>query len=183
MRPLPPDRQPVIIGIGEIADRTREPARALEPIALMEQAVRRAAVDAAPGALAQLFGRIDSLDVVSEHSWPYEDACALLSRRLQVQPRRATYGVTGGESPVRFMHEAALRIAHGESACAVVTGAEAAYSVANAARTGAQLPWTPPAGSFRAQPAWGRRGECSRPPPFRPPATDRRRRRRAPSIH
>jgi acetyl-CoA C-acetyltransferase len=140
---LPPHRSPVLIGVGEIVDRTREPLLAREPIALMEEAIRRAVADAAPDSYAELLARVDSLDVVSEHSWPYQDACALLKTRLQLQPRRAAYGVTGGESPVRYIHEAALRIARGESEHAIVTGAEAAYSVANAAKAGVEPPWTP----------------------------------------
>jgi acetyl-CoA C-acetyltransferase len=143
MRPLPPDRSPVVIGVGEIVDRTREPALAREPIVLMEEAVRRAVDEAAPGSSAEILARIDSLDIVSEHSWPYADACGLLNVRLQLHPRRAAYGVTGGESPVRYIHEAALRIARGESEYALVTGAEAAYSVASAAKAGVTPPWTP----------------------------------------
>lgn len=134
---------PVIIGVGEITNRPHELRAALEPIALMEAAVRNAAADAAQTAADKLIASIDSLDIVSEHSWPYEDACALLVGRLNVQPRRSAYGVTGGESPVRFIHEAALRIASGESACAVIVGAEASYSVAVAMKTGTELPWTP----------------------------------------
>ena len=137
-------RLPVIIGVGEITEKHADLLLAREPIALMEEALRRACVDAASGAPPeQLLARIDSLDIVSEHSWPYHDACALLCRRLTIQPRRTTYGVTGGESPVRFIHEAALRIADGESECAVVVGAEAAYSVAQAAKLGIDLPWSP----------------------------------------
>ena len=43
---LTPERTPVIIGIGEILDRPEDPANGLEPLALMEQALRRAESDA-----------------------------------------------------------------------------------------------------------------------------------------
>lgn len=143
MRALTPHQLPVIIGVGEITDRPRDPRAALEPIALMEAAVRNAALDAAGAAADGLISQFDSLDIVSEHSWPYEDACALLGSRLNLRPQRSVYGVTGGESPVRFMHEAALRIAAGASTCAAVVGAEASYSVATAAKAGVEPPWTP----------------------------------------
>ena len=39
--PLPADRTPVIIGIGEIVDRPVDPAAALEPLALMDAAIRQ----------------------------------------------------------------------------------------------------------------------------------------------
>jgi hypothetical protein len=58
--PREPERIPVLVGAGEIADRVTDPRDAREPIALMAEALRRAAEDAgAPGLLA----RLDSLEV------------------------------------------------------------------------------------------------------------------------
>jgi acetyl-CoA C-acetyltransferase len=133
------DRTPVIVGVGEIIQRTKDPAQAMEPLALMEAAIRAADQDAGGGLLT----RVDSLDIVAEYSWPYADAPAQLSQRLQIQPARQTYGAVGGESPVRFIHEAALRIWRGETTVAVVAGAEANYAVAAAAKQKATLPWSP----------------------------------------
>ena len=126
---------PVIIGVGEITDRTRELDRALEPLALMEHALRAAETDAGATLLAQ----VDAIDVVAEYSWPYEDAPGLLATRIGARPRRLHYGVAGGESPVKFMHEAALAISRGESEISVVVGAEAAYTVAAAMKQGSML--------------------------------------------
>ena len=39
------DRIPVIVGVGEITDRPKEIADGLEPLALLEQALRRAEAD------------------------------------------------------------------------------------------------------------------------------------------
>lgn len=138
MRRMLDDRTPILIGIGEATHRSKEPP-GLEPLALMEQALRAAEQDAG----APLLAALDSLDVVCEYSWPYADAPGLLSARLGIQPARQVYGETGGESPVRFIHEAALRIARGECRVAAVVGAEARYTVDNAARDGIALPWTP----------------------------------------
>jgi len=132
---------PVIIGVGEITDRTKDPAQSLEPIALMERALRAAEDDAG----AALLASIDSLDIVCEVSWPYENAPALLSARLGIEPVRAVYGEIGGESPVRFIHEAALRIARGESQVAAVVGAESNYTAVAAEKSGATLLWSPKA--------------------------------------
>ena len=49
-------------------------------------------------------------------SWRYADTAALLCERLGVTPKRAVYGPVGGESPIRYLHEAAQRIARGEQA-------------------------------------------------------------------
>lgn len=133
------DRTPIIVGVGEITHRNKQAAAGLEPIELMARALQAAQQDAGAGLLAEL----DSLDVVSEHSWPYTDVPALLSERLGHWPARRVYGETGGESPVRFIHEAALRIARGESRVAAVTGAESRYTVDAAAKQGILLDWTP----------------------------------------
>jgi len=134
-------RIPVIIGAGEVTERPADPLHAHEPAALMAEALRRAAEDAdTPALLAAL----DSLDIVNSVSWPYGDLPAALAERLGFRPRRLVYGPVGGESPVRHMHEAANRIARGESAVAAVVGAEATHAVAQAQKAGIALPWTTP---------------------------------------
>lgn len=151
--PTDPARTPVIVGVGEITWREKDPAQGLEPIALMEAALRAAQEDALNGARPHagtaLLQGIDALDVVCEHSWPYADAPALLCERLHIQPAHRAYAVAGGESPVRLLHEAALRIAAGQSAVAAVVGAEASHTVAAAAKAKLPLPWTPKDASAR----------------------------------
>ncbi|HEY7800919.1 MAG TPA: acetyl-CoA acetyltransferase [Hyphomonadaceae bacterium] len=138
MSALSPDRIPVIAGIGEIIDRPKDVAAALEPLALMAEAARRADADS-HGLLAQ----VDSLDIIALVSWRYEDLPARLCERLGIAPKRSFYGTVGGESPVRYIHEAAQRIALGTSSVALITGAEAQYAVNQAKRAGIDLPWTP----------------------------------------
>ena len=135
------DRIPVIIGAGEVTERPADVLQAREPAALMAEALRRAAADAgAPDLLAAL----DSLDIVNSVSWPYGDLPAALVRFLGVRPQRLVYGPVGGESPVRHMHEAANRIARGESVVAAVVGGEATHAVGQAQKQGVTLPWTTP---------------------------------------
>jgi acetyl-CoA C-acetyltransferase len=140
------DRIPVIIGAGEIKDRPADPLLALEPARLMAEALRRAAEDC--GA-SDLLGALDSLDIVNSVSWPYGDLPGVLAGLLGYRPARLVYGPVGGESPVRFLHEAANRIARGESQVAAVTGAEATHAVAAAQKAGITLPWTAPDPSWR----------------------------------
>jgi len=134
-----PDRVPVIVGVGEVLDRPTDLSRAQEPLALMEAALRAANVDAGGGFL----GRISSLDVVNLLSWRYADPAGQLCARLDIAPARAVYGPVGGESPVRFLHDAAARIARGEAEVCAVVGAEAQWSVNKARAAGIDLPWTP----------------------------------------
>src|SRR4051794_33096362 len=137
--PVPDDCIPVIVGVGEIADHPTELTAGLEPLALLEAAVKRAAEDAA----APLLGEIDSLDVVNFLSWRYRDPEQLLATRLGIKPEHCVYGPVGGESPIRFLHEAAQRIARGETKVAMVCGAEAQSTATKAERAGVTLPWTP----------------------------------------
>ncbi|MGH6715633.1 MAG: acetyl-CoA acetyltransferase [Bradyrhizobium sp.] len=133
------DRIPVIVGVGEIVDRPKEIAQGLEPLALLEQALKRAEQDAG----AKLLGEIGSLDVVSFLSWRYRDPELLLCSRLGIKPSHAYYGPVGGESPIRYLHEAAQRIARGECTVAAICGAEAQSTATKAERAGVTLPWTP----------------------------------------
>src|ERR1700709_2099804 len=99
------ERIPVIVGVGEIADHPAELTAGLEPLALLEAAVKRAADDAA----SPLLGEMDSLDVVNFLSWRYRDPEQLLAARLGIKPSHCYYGPVGGESPIRYLHEAGQR--------------------------------------------------------------------------
>jgi acetyl-CoA acetyltransferase len=139
MMNLPAERTPVIIGIGEVLDKHDDPANGLEPLALMEQALRRAEADAG----ANLLSQIDSLDLINQVTWPYANMPAQLAARIAATPSRAVYGPVGGESPVRALHEAAARIARGESVVAAICGAEAQNTLDRARKSGIRLNWTP----------------------------------------
>ena len=137
--PPPADRVPVIVGIGEITDRPSEIADGLEPLTLLIEALKRAEADSGTALLSE----IDSLDVVNFLSWRYRDPEKLLSSRLGIHPKHAYYGPVGGESPIRYLHQAAQRIARGECSVAAICGAEAQSTATRAERAGIALPWTP----------------------------------------
>jgi acetyl-CoA C-acetyltransferase len=133
------DRIPVIIGCGEIVDRPAELADAREPLTLMADAARRAEADSG----GFMLDAVDSLDIVNLASWRYSDLAGSVAAVLGLSPARAVYNEVGGESPVRLLHEAALRIAEGTSRAALICGAEAQHSAAKARRQGLDLGWTP----------------------------------------
>ena len=139
MPTLPEDRIPVIVGVGEVIDRPKEITAGLEPLALLEEALRRAEADSG----ARLLGEIQSLDVVNFLSWRYRDPEKLLAARIGATPAHLYYGPVGGESPIRYLHEAAQRIARGECSVAAVCGAEAQSTATKAERAGITPPWTP----------------------------------------
>ena len=134
MPKLPEDRVPVIVGVGEITDKPANPAQGLEPLALMQEALKRAEQDAG----ARLVAEIDSIDLVNLVSWRYRDPARELCERLAIKPRRAVYGPVGGEAPIRYLHEAALRIQRGESVVGAICGAEAQSTVNKAENAGAE---------------------------------------------
>src|SRR5713226_2843747 len=137
--PVSDDRIPVIVGVGEIVDRPKDISKGLEPLALLEQALKRAEGDSG----GKLLGEIQSLDIVNFLSWRYRDPEVQLADRLGIKPEHAYYGPVGGESPIRYLHEAAQRIARGECSVAAVCGAEAQSTATKAERAGLTLPWTP----------------------------------------
>jgi acetyl-CoA C-acetyltransferase len=132
------DSQPVIVGVGESIDRSRAIADAKEPLALMAEALQAAQADAG----VELLRHVDTLSVIREFSWPYTDAPALLAARLGMPAAVRTYGEDGGETPIRFIHEGAQRIANGEASMVAVVGAEAAYTTAAAWKASTVPPWS-----------------------------------------
>ncbi len=137
--PLPDHLTPVIVGVGEIVDRPKEIAEGLEPLSLLVEALKRAEADCG----GRLLDEIELLDIVNFLSWRYRDPEKQLAKRLGIQPKHAYYGPVGGESPIRYLHEAAQRIARGECGVAAICGAEAQSTATKAERAGITLPWTP----------------------------------------
>jgi acetyl-CoA acetyltransferase len=135
------DDLPVIVGVGEVVDRPADVAAAMDPLGVMAEALRRADADAGGG----LLGRLERVDVVHQTTWQYNYTAARLCERLGITPKRAVYGVTGGESPLRYLHRAAVSIACGKCDVAAVCGAEAQHSLAQARKQGVAPPWPAPA--------------------------------------
>ncbi len=109
---------PVVVGVGEFSERPKSVVESKEPVALMVGAMRTAEADAGAKLLAQL----DSIDLVGLVSWRYADAVGLLCEKLAISPANKINAGMGGETPIRLVHEAALRIARGESKAAAVVG-------------------------------------------------------------
>ena len=134
-----PELTPVIVGIGEYTDRPKDVTKALEPIALMAEALRAADKDGGGGLLSKL----ESLELIGLISWRYADPVNLLCDKLGIQPARRINASMGGETPIRLIHEAAVRIAKGELTTAAIVGGEAMNARNHARKQGARLAWTP----------------------------------------
>lgn len=134
-----PENLPVIVAIGELTDRPADPRDSLEPLELMARVAGLAGTDGGANWLAQ----VDSLDVVHQRSWRYDDTAGQLCAKLGIAPTRRAYGPYGGETPVRFIHEAAARIAAGTSRVALIVSAEAQYARTRSIKEGWTPHWTP----------------------------------------
>lgn len=123
-------RIPVIIGVGQVNDRPDDPGQGMDPVDLMETALRRADEDAGGGWLAKL----DSIETVRQISFiDIRDPAPMLAERFGVSPKiLSTTKSPSGDSPILLLNDAANRIGAGEIEVAAVVGAEAL-------RTAAQL--------------------------------------------
>jgi len=123
---------PIIIGVGDIKNRSQKPEDAIEPAQLMLSAIQTALSDTSlpSSAVSRLKSSIDSIDVVRTWTWPYPDLPGLLAEKLGVSAslKHKLYSEHGGNSPGKLFDEAARRVAQGGVKVAVVTGGEALAS-------------------------------------------------------
>lgn len=121
---------PIVVGVGDIKNRSKKVDDAIEPMQLMLQAILHAIQDTklSPSAEKELQSRIDSVSVVNTWTWVYPDLPGLLAEKLGVKAKYRVLSHHGGDSPAKLFDEAARRISTGESRVAVVTGGEALAS-------------------------------------------------------
>lgn len=124
------DFTPVIIGVGDIINKSLEVEDASEPAVLMKQAILEALKDINLSTDKQdaLMSSVDELSVVATWTWPYPDLPDYLSKLLKINPATRHLSEHGGNSPCQLLDEAARRIAKGETKVAIVTGGEALAS-------------------------------------------------------
>lgn len=121
---------PVIVGVGDIKNKSLKIEDAIEPLQLMLKAIILALKDTglSPSATKELQLRIDSVSVVNTWTWNYHDLPGLIAKHLGVKPSYKVLSHHGGDSPAKLLDEAARRISLGEAKVAVVTGGEALAS-------------------------------------------------------
>lgn len=122
-------RIPVIIGVGQINDRPVDDAEALDSCQLMEAAIRAADKDAGGGFLA----RIDWLGITRQISFPTLDKTMVegLCAALDIAPAHAEQSRgPNGDTPIRYLNDAANAIGEGRAQVAVVAGGEALRTAA-----------------------------------------------------
>ena len=130
-------RTPVLVGAGQVTNRPEGLDDALDPIALMAEAVERAAAD------AKLSGvpAADAVRVVSLLSWRYRDPAHFLAEQLHLTPREKAVTTPGGNSPQLLVNQTALEIQRGELDLAILAGGEAWRTRMRARKADVTLSW------------------------------------------
>ena len=139
-------RIPVLIGCGQLTDK-RDPEEAGTPIELMAEAARRAAADAGPG--ESLLQAIDALVAVglvvddpttgSPMAGMFRNVPLSVCQELGIDPQHRWYTDTGGNTPQKLVNQFAEKIASGEHAAVLLTGAEALNTMIGRLKQGLDL--------------------------------------------
>jgi acetyl-CoA C-acetyltransferase len=132
-------RTPVLVGVGQLNQRTDRPEDALEPVALMVEAARAAARDSGAGALLD---EVTTVRVVSLLSWRYRDPGALVAQRLGLSDAQTVYTEGGGQIVGTLVARTAADILKGDVDVALLTGGEAWKTRTAVKRAGDMLHWT-----------------------------------------
>ncbi|HZT65891.1 MAG TPA: acetyl-CoA acetyltransferase [Acidimicrobiales bacterium] len=117
-------RSPVLVGAGQFVQRPENLEEALEPVAMMAEAVAAAAADSGAEAIA---GRSDLVAVV-KGAWRYADPGRLIAERFGASEARTAITGDGGNTPQSVINRLAARIAAGQLDVAVLVGAEGIWS-------------------------------------------------------
>jgi acetyl-CoA C-acetyltransferase len=130
---------PVIAGVAQYTG-SRQASKPLDPLALMTLTSGAAVEDSG---CAKLLEAIDAVFVANIVSWTYADICSLLGQSLGIKSKDNRYSSIGGNTPQKFVNEAALAIETGKARAVLITGAEAAYAVRRADKGQVSLGWPP----------------------------------------
>jgi acetyl-CoA C-acetyltransferase len=129
---------PVIVGVGQVSDRSTEPAGG-DPVSLAVRALRLAADDAKNQEILQ---KADLVGYVASVSWLYPDGAALIAGHVGATPEQTVQTtIFGGDGSLRLLNDVAATIASGHASIALLGGAEAASTAAAAERSGRDLDW------------------------------------------
>lgn len=132
-------RLPVIVGVGQITVRPDHGEESLEPVALMIEALRRAELDSGGNGL---LSGADAVRTVSQLTWRYRNAPALVAEAIGASPRELATSVMGGNLAGVMIARAAAEIQRGEASVIVLCGGEATRSMSQYRAAGERPDWT-----------------------------------------
>lgn len=116
---------PIIVGIGQITDRSGIREQAQHPLQMAQSAALACVEDLEN---PQILNSIQAVAVVNMFSWSYSDPAGILSEMLHITPSVKEYTHWGGNTPQWLVNRAADRIAAGEIEAVLLAGAESLQS-------------------------------------------------------
>ncbi len=121
---------PIIVGVGDVRNKSNKPEDAIEPSKMMIGAIQNAVKDTGLDASAQkqLLGDTDGLRIIPTWTWAYNDLLATVADGLGIKPTTKEMPTHGGNQPALQCDEAARAISTGQSKVAILTGGEAMAS-------------------------------------------------------
>lgn len=139
-------RTPVLVGVAQVNQRTKDLAQAKEPCELMCDAVQQALEDTSKPKIVNGIGAIR----VSRGVWPYENPAKFIAERFGLTNVETGLTVFGGNGVQTTVNLSCLDIQQGKFDAVAIVGAECGYTQANARRAGKQVEWR----SIPGKPNW-----------------------------
>lgn len=131
-------RAPVLVGVGQVLQRSDDPADAREPLALMLEAVRLAAEDAGS---RELLARADAVRVV-RGMWRYADPGRAVAERAGCPGAKTLLTHYGGQVVQSLASRSFLELQRGDLDVVILTGAECGRSHALLKKGGSAVDWS-----------------------------------------
>jgi len=129
----------VIVAVGQVEQRTTDPAAALSPAGLMAEAARTAQADSGSD---RLLAAVDTVAVIRILSWKYRDPGAAVAAALGIEPRRTIVTDDGGNYPQMLLNRACREITAGTSDVVMIGGAETWRTRSRLRAAGKKPAWT-----------------------------------------
>ncbi|RMZ90602.1 hypothetical protein DV736_g2164, partial [Chaetothyriales sp. CBS 134916] len=122
---------PVIIGVGDVVNRSTKVEDAREPLDLIVEAVQDSIKDTgiSADAVDKLRSSIDSIDVVATWTWPYTDLPGSIAKKVGIEVSHKHYTPHGGNQPGKIFDDTARRISQGKTKVGICAGGEALASL------------------------------------------------------
>ena len=138
--PLSP-RHPAIAGAAQYVQRLDDPHDALDPMGMMETALRAAATDAASESHATaLLAAVDKI-YVPRGTWRYGDPGKILGERIGAHHPRTSVGIISGHIVQIMIDRACQEIAAGKHDIIAIVGGESEHSKRKLRKTDPDALW------------------------------------------
>lgn len=128
-------RTPVLVGVGQVLNRIETLDDAMEPLAMMFEAIDRAVADTGTGGFLD---QVQSVRVI-RGVWNYENPARLIAERIGAPNAQTVGTLFGGNQNQAIVNHTADAILAGELDLVLITGAENGYSANKARKAGVEL--------------------------------------------